>query len=132
MLTEASLLISTIIYQKKLWNQYIITDKSLIILIAYFGTSLYYKLFFNIKLLWIVLLEESVFRVILLQGVKNTTVNNLLSGLIFALYTIIVYFKDIRMFIMHLFMGYLLSSNIRKISIYELSIIRTLFYLFFK
>jgi hypothetical protein len=132
MLTEASIVISTIIYQKKLWNQYIITDKSLIILIAYFAISLYSKLFFNIKLLWIVLLEESVFRVILLQGVKNTTVNNLLSGLIFALYTIMVYFKDIRMFIMHLLMGYLLSSNIRKISIYELSIIRTLFYLFFK
>ena len=131
MLTEATLLISTIIYQKKLWNQYIIKDKSLIILIAYFAISLYCKLFFNIKLLWIVFLEESVFTVILLQDVKNTTLNNLLSGLIFSLYMTIVYFKDIRMFIMHLFMGYLLSSNIRKISIYELSIIRTLFYLLF-
>lgn len=114
---------------KKVWKPFILTNKSIILMLAYLAIFNIIDSKIKLKLYWIIFLEEIIFRGVLIDGVENTTLNNVISGLIFGMYQMI-YISNISIFIISVIMGYLLCCGAKVMSVYELSMLRTLFYLF--
>ncbi len=130
MLHQATLAVLIIVYLKKVWKPFILTDKSIICMITYLAVFNIINSEVKLKLYWIVFLEEIIFRGLLLQDVERTELNNLLSAVVFGCYQMI-YIHTIGIFIFAVIVGYVLCLGARVMSVYELAMLRTIFYLFF-
>lgn len=130
MLHQATLAVLIIVYLKKVWKPFILRDKSIICMITYLAVFNIINSEVKLKLYWIVFLEEIIFRGLLLQDVERTELNNLLSALVFGCYQMI-YIHTIGIFIFAVIVGYVLCLGARVMSVYELAMLRTIFYLFF-
>jgi hypothetical protein len=130
MLYQATLAVLIIVYLKKVWKPFILTDKSIIFMLTYLVVFNIIDSEVKLKLYWIVSLEEIFFRGVLVQGVENTQLNNVFSGVVFGIYQMI-YINNIGIFIFAVLVGYLLCLGSRVMSVYELAMLRTIFYLFF-
>jgi len=128
MLVQATFVTLIIVYLRKVYRPLVLTDKGVICMIIYLGVFNIFDSASKTKLYWIILLEEVIFRGALLQDVANTELNNTLASLVFAFYQMI-YIKDLGIFIVAFFTSYLLCLGSRKMSVYELAMLRTLFYL---
>jgi membrane protease YdiL (CAAX protease family) len=128
MLVQATFVTLIIVYLRKVYRPLVLTDKGVICMIIYLGVFNIFNSVSKTKLYWIILLEEVIFRGALLQDVANTELNNTLASLVFAFYQMI-YIKDLGIFIVAFFTSYLLCLGSRKMSVYELAMLRTLFYL---
>ena len=128
MLVQATFVTLIIVYLRKVYRPLVLTDKGIICMIIYLGVFNIFDSASKTKLYWIILLEEVIFRGALLQDVANTELNNTLASLVFAFYQMI-YIKDLGIFIVAFFTSYLLCLGSRKMSVYELAMLRTLFYL---
>lgn len=128
MLVQATFVTLIIVYLRKVYRPLVLTDKGVICMIIYLAVFNIFNSASKTKLYWIILLEEVIFRGALLQDVANTELNNTLASLVFAFYQMI-YIKDLGIFIVAFFTSYLLCLGSRKMSVYELAMLRTLFYL---
>jgi membrane protease YdiL (CAAX protease family) len=130
MLHQATLAVLIIVYLKKVWKPFILRDKSIICMITYLAVFNIINSEVKLKLYWIVFLEEIIFRGLLLQDVERTELNNLLSAVVFGCYQMI-YIHTIGIFIFAVIVGYVLCLGARVMSVYELAMLRTIFYLLF-
>jgi membrane protease YdiL (CAAX protease family) len=127
MILPTTIIIGILSFQHKLWTDTVFTDIwylfCLGILIASCNEAQY-----RIFILSITTMEEIVFRGILLRGVENNLQNNILSGIIFGLYGM-CYIPKFSVMLAYGIIGYFLAFARRKMSILELSVWRTVFYL---
>ena len=130
MLYQATLAVLIIVYLKKVWKPFILTDKSIICMLAYLAVFNIIDQEVKLKLYWIVFLEEIIFRGVLLQDVEPTELNNVFSAIVFGCYQMI-YIHTMGIFIFGVIVGYVLCLGARVMSVYELAMLRTIFYLFF-
>lgn len=130
MLYQATLAVLIIVYLKKVWKPFILTDKSIICMLAYLAVFNIINSEVKLKLYWIVFLEEIIFRGVLLQDVENTELNNVFLCIVFGCYQMI-YIHTMGIFIFGMLVGYVLCLGARVMSVYELAMLRTLFYLCF-
>jgi membrane protease YdiL (CAAX protease family) len=125
MLVYGTLATLIIVYQKNAWSSLILKNKYITLMLCYITISLSSR---YLVLSWIILLEEILFRGVFLQGVENNTKNNVLSGVIFGCYEMI-YVNNVVLFMVFIFIGYFLCIAARVVSVYELAILRTMFYM---
>ena len=128
MIIQISLMISTLVYQKKLWKPFTITNRKIMYTFIYIMISLFLKSKVTYTLAYTLFLEDIFFRGILNVNIENTIENNILSGFIFGLYEMI-YVRKIIAFITSWFIGYILNTISWKADLYEMSIMRSMLYL---
>jgi membrane protease YdiL (CAAX protease family) len=126
MILQATLIISLLVYQHKLWRTFIPSGRNIFLTIFGVIISSIYNSQIRFGITWITFAEEIFFRGILLQGIENTFENNIISGVIFGIYQTF-YIQTFTTFLIFSILGYLLTITVRFLSLYELCIIRTVF-----